>query len=293
MNSEDHSGPTGRFSSVARALSPYGFPIIYLGWAFLFWTPVILSDESVWSSPNVFLFIIGGLSPLLAGLLLAWLTRGRDGLADLGNRLVEFRRIPLQWVGIILLFWPVFNLFVGIAGILLGTTANPLDLISTERLFDPVATVSLVAFAFLFPAVEEVGLRGYWLDQLQERWSALVAGLINGTTWAIWHAPFVLFTGYYANTTFDPELWWWLPSIVLGTIIYVWVYNNTNRSILAVLCFHAFGNMTGEVMGFTPEMYPFILTGYVVVALFVIVLWSPQSLRGWGTSRPQTKRRSA
>jgi len=139
----------------------------------------------------------------------------------------------------------------------------------------------------VFPAVEEVGLRGYWLDRLQERFSALTAGLINGTTWGIWHAPFVLFPGYYANTTFDPDLSWWIPSIVLGTLVTVWVYNNTRRSILAVLLFHAFGNMTGEVMGFAPEMYPFILVGYVAAALIVVLAFGPYSFRGWETPLPR------
>lgn len=217
---------------------------------------------------------------------MAWLTRGWDGLSDLGTRLIEIGRIDPRWALVIVLYWPLFNLVLAGGALLFGVTAEPLELISMDRLFDPAALFSLVAFAFVFPLVEEIGLRGYWLDRLQERRCALVAGIINGTAWAVWHAPFVLFTGYYANTTFEPELWWWMPMLVFNTIILVWVYNNTRRSILAVLLFHALGNVTGELMGFAPEMYPFILTGYALVVAGLVAYWSPGSLRGWGVPSP-------
>lgn len=286
--------PPGRRSRFARAVSPWGFPVVYLGWAFLFWTPIVVSDASVWSFPNVGLFLVGGLSPLVAGVSLAWLTEGRDGVGDLGTRLMEVGRIEPRWWLVILLYWPLFNLLVAGGAMLIGISTEPLEVISTERLFDPVALLSLVAFAFVFPVVEEIGLRGYWLDRLQDRWGALVAGVANGSVWAIWHAPFVLFPGYYANTTFEPEPSWWLPMLVLDTIVLVWVYNNTRRSILAVLLFHAFGNVTGELMGFAPEMYPFVLSGYALVVGGLVVGWSPGSLRGWEfTSPPATRERGS
>lgn len=277
MSGEHRHRPAGALGRLARSVTPWGFPILYLGWAFLFWAPIVGSHESVWSFLNVGLFLVGGLSPLLTGLVLAWLTRGRDGLSELGTRLTDVGRIKPRWWLVILLYWPLFNLFLAGGALLLGTTAEPLEFISTDKLLNPVA---------LFTLVEEIGIRGYWLDRLQERWSALGAGAINGTAWATWHTPFVLFPGYYANTTFEPELSWWLPRLVLNTIILVWVYNNTRRSILAVLLFHAFGNMTGELMGFAPEMYPFLLSGYALVVVILVAGWSPGSLRGWGVQSP-------
>ena len=100
-----------------------------------------------------------------------------------------------------------------------------------------------------------------------------IAGLINGGTWAVWHAPFVWFPGYYANTTFDPELWWWLPSIVLQTLLIVWVYNGTSRSVLAVLLFHGMMNFTGEFLGLASEMFPFLLLGNLLAATVLVSSW--------------------
>lgn len=256
----------------ARRLSPWGFPIIYLGWAFLFWSPIVTSDSSVWVGSNLVLFLVGGTSPLLAALSMAWLSGGIERVYDLLYRFVDHRRITLRWWIIILVFWPLFDVLMAGAAVGLGISQRPIDVVWT--VFSDLGSLGfLLALSFVFPAVEEVGLRGYYLDALQERFGPSVAGLINGGTWAIWHAPFVWFPDYYANTTFHPELWWWLPSIVLQTVIIVWVYNNTRRSILAVVIFHAMMNLTGEVFGLAPELFPFLLVGYTIIAGGLIIHW--------------------
>ena len=278
--------PQGRLSGLARTVTPWGFPVLYLGWAYLLWSPIVVSGASVWSVPNVAFLLVGGLSPLLSGLGLLWLTQGRAGFQDLRRRVLEVSRISVRWWVFIALFYPVFTLLAASVAVAVGHTSGPLEFVSTTRLFDPGALALLFAVAFLFPAIEEIGLRGYWFDQLQARFSALTASLLLGAVWAAWHVPLVYMSGYYEGTTFDPDLWWWLPSIVLTAIVGTWVYNNTRRSVLAVIGLHFVGNLTGETMGFAPEMYPYVVAGTALVALVVVVGWSPRSLRGWGTDRP-------
>lgn len=256
----------------ARRHSPWGFPIIYLGWAFLFWTPIVMSGTSVWVGWNLVFFLVGGASPLLAALVMASLTGGIERVYDLLHRFLDFRQITPRWWLIIFAFWPLFDILMAGAAVGLGIAGRPIDVVWT--VFSDLGSLGfLLALSFVFPAVEEVGLRGYYLDALQERFDPAVAGLINGGTWAIWHAPFVWFPDYYTNTTFNPELWWWLPSIVLQTIIIVWIYNNTRRSILAVVVFHAMLNLTGEVLGLAQELFPFLLVGYTIIAGVLIVYW--------------------
>jgi membrane protease YdiL (CAAX protease family) len=261
-----------RFKTLARSMRPWGFPLIYLGWAFLFWSPIFGSEESVWTGTNLILFLVGGASPLIAGVTMAWLTGGTERVRDIGRRLVDVRRISPKWWLVVLLFFPVFDLLTAGAALAFGVTDRPID-VGAEILADLGALAFLVLLSFVLPAVEEVGLRGYYLDALQERFSPTVAGFLNGGTWAVWHAPFVYFPGYYANTTFNPELWWWLPSIVLQTLIFVWVYNNTNRSVLAILVIHGMMNLTGELLGLAPKLFPFQLPFLVLVAAALIVSW--------------------
>ncbi|MFP9190929.1 CPBP family intramembrane glutamic endopeptidase [Natrialbaceae archaeon A-CW1-1] len=202
--------------------------------------------------------------------------------------MIEIGRISIHWWLVILLFFPVFNLLVAGVALAFGVT-SPLEFITEQRLFDPGAVALLLLVALVVPVIEEVGLRGYWFDQLQARWSALVASLILGVVWAVWHAPLVYMTDYFEGTTFQPELWWWLPSIVLLAIIGTWIYNNTRRSVLALIAFHFAGNLTGETMGFSGEMYPYVHLGTTVVAVLIIVRWGLESLRGWDEPRPIVK----
>lgn len=276
----------GRSRRLAVRLAPWGFPVIYLGWAYAWWAPLFGSEGSVWAGSNLLLFLIGGASPLLAGVLLAWLTGGRARVVDLGVRLVDWRRISPSWWPILLGYWLVFDLVMALAAVVLGVTERPLD-IALDVLADPAGLGFLVLLSFVFPAVEEVGLRGYWLDRLQERFRPAVAGLVNGATWAAWHSAFVFLPGYYEETTFDPQLGWWLPMIVCETLLFVWVYNRTGRSILAVLLLHGMMNLTGEVLGITPAMYPFVLVGHLAVAAAVVAAMSSGST-GQRPRRPAT-----
>jgi hypothetical protein len=248
------------------------FPLVYLGWAYLFWTPLLLSESSVWAFPNILWFLLGGASPVIAGLGLAALTGDKARLRDLAWRLVDWRRIPAMWWLVIVLFWLGFDLAMAGLAVLLDITDSPLD-VHGSLFLDPGLLLFLLLLSFVFPAVEEVGLRGYYLDTLQERFGPTHAGLINGMVWAVWHAPFVWFPGYYANTTFDPALSWWLPMIVCHTLLIVHVYNRTRRSILAVLIFHGMMNFTGEWLRISPDMYPFMLFGNVLFAALLIALW--------------------
>ena len=281
---------TARVRTLARRASPWGFPVCYLGWAYLCWLPLVVSGEPVWSFPAVVFLIVGGVSPLLAGLSLLWLSQGEAGYRDLRRRLLETGRIGARWGVVLVVFYPAFNLTVAAIALAVGVSSSPLEVISPQRLFDPTALALLVLVALVVPVIEEVGLRGYWFDQLQARWSALTSSLVLGVVWAAWHVPLVFMTGYYDATTFQPELWWWLPSIVLTAIIGTWLYNNTHRSVLALIAFHFAGNLTGETMGFSAELYPAVHLGTALVAAAVVVIWSPESLRGWGTPRPVADR---
>ena len=45
--------------------------------------------------------------------------------------------------------------------------------------------------------IEELGWRGYVLDRLQEKRSALVSSLILGVVWSLWHLPLFFVQGSY------------------------------------------------------------------------------------------------
>ncbi len=252
--------------------------MVYLGWAWLFWTMVVFSGKNVWSFPNSALFLVGGLSPLLAGLGLLGLTEGREGFRRLWVRMRAARRIRVAWWLVLVGFYPLLNLLTALILKLSGVSEAPLELMPIDHLSNPAAWVSLVAFSLLFPLPEEIGLRGYWLDRLQERWSALGASLILGVTWASWHIPLFLMEGYYSQATFDPELVPFLVNVVASSVLITWVYNNTGRSVLAAIVFHFMGNFTGEVMGIKSGLFLYSVGMSTLVALLVVAYWGGDTL---------------
>lgn len=66
--------PTTNRLEYCHSRSHWVSPVLYLGWADLFRAPLFGSRTSVWEGTNLVLFLVGGASPLLAGL-----TRHRGG----------------------------------------------------------------------------------------------------------------------------------------------------------------------------------------------------------------------
>jgi len=82
---------------------------------------------------------------------------------------------------------------------------------------------------------EEFGWRGYALDRLQAHYSALLSSVFLGIVWGLWHLPLFFMSGQDIYHSVP------IPAFILGTIflsiLFTWIYNNTGRSILAVLIF--------------------------------------------------------
>ncbi len=216
---------------------------------------------------------------MIAGVVLTSGDGGRAQLRDLFNRLTDWRRISFAWLLFILLFWLLFDLSMAGTAVLLGVTDAHLD-INWSLWSDPSALLFLVLLSFVFPAIEEVGLRGYYLDTLLKNLTPVAAATVNGIVWAIWHTPFVCFPGYYAHTSFHPELFWWLPMIICHTFLIAYVYCHTGRSILAALIFHGMMNFTGEWLRISSDMYPFMLSGNILMAFVVAVVWQRSARNG-------------
>ena len=64
-------------------------------------------------------------------------------------------------------------------------------------LYQPLAILPFVLFILIFgPIPEELGWRGYVLDRLQVKLSAIVSSLVLGAFWALWHLPLFFMEGF-------------------------------------------------------------------------------------------------
>jgi uncharacterized protein len=135
-----------------------------------------------------------------------------------------------------------------------------------------MGAVSVLDFVvFVLVVGEELGWRGYALPLLLEKRSAVVASLILGVVWGLWHLPTFLVPG-------TPQYGLPLPAFVLLTVEYsilmTWVFLHTKGSVLLATLFHGAINLSqGLFLGGLEgaERYWLLCIVYGVAALVVAV----------------------
>jgi membrane protease YdiL (CAAX protease family) len=261
-----------------RRVDLWGFFVFSHVWTWLFWSIAALWGEDVWTSPAWLLLFLGGLGPFLAGIIMTGLTQGRRGLRELGRRTVDARPVRSGWWATIFLLSPAATLLGAAVYTALGASRPALDLGSAlERLAHPGQLLLFAGFVLLFgPVPEEIGWRGYALDRLQERWSALGASLGLGAAWGAWHIPLFFMEGFYGEVT--PEPLHFMFNVTVLSVLFTWIYNNTSRSVLAAILFHFMDNLTGELLQPSPEVRLAKTVIIILVVLVVLARWGPTKL---------------
>jgi membrane protease YdiL (CAAX protease family) len=213
--------------------------------------------------------------PFLAAILVLALTTGKGGVVTLLRRMVRWRVRPV-WYAVALL------LPVAISGgaallnvVVLGASApSPAELGAWSGLVPTFFLLLLVPG--IGGAWEEPGWRGYALPKLQGGHSALLASLILGVVWAFWHLPLMVIGQIHLT---DPVF------IVAWTVVFTWVFNNTNGSVLIAMLMHNMHNVISG--GYFSAMFSgadWVRQGWLLVALWcavaaiVVVVNGPEHL---------------
>lgn len=210
--------------------------------------------------------------PLIAASILVYREEKFGGVKRLLRRAVDHQRIrqKIWYVPIIFLMPLLYILTYGVMRLI----GLPLP----AEWHIPLLTPLLFLGFFIAAAGEELGYMGYAIDPMQDRWSALTTCLIVGPVWAIWHFPSMIQLGQ------TPTLMAWGFLATVGfRILYVWLYNNTGRSIFGVILFHAMGNTGRSVFpGGRPHFeLADAAVGYsivVITAVIVTFLWGSKTL---------------
>jgi membrane protease YdiL (CAAX protease family) len=236
--------PSASRTTTATRAFPLKYFVIALAFTGFFWGLAALgAREVIPALPG--LSVIGTFGPMVAAAILTAQESGRAGLRSLFGRVVRWRVAPL-WYAVALLgplVIPLGAMVVEVA--FLGGRPPSLGLLIGELPSTLLTILVNAAYMLIFVTLgEEVGWRGYALPALQARYSALVASLILGVVWALWHLP-VFFNPEmsYSNLSF----FLFLPFIVLAAVLITWVFNSTGGSVLMAMFFHAVLN-TNDVL---------------------------------------------
>ncbi|WP_137284847.1 CPBP family intramembrane glutamic endopeptidase [Halorussus salinisoli] len=273
------NGPTGDL---------WGYFLFSHGWAWLWWSVNIVAGFDAFGFPGVVFTVLGGAGPPLGGIVMSRVTYGRTGVRDLRNRLTDVRRIPPRWLAVVVLFEPAITVVSGVVATILDPGTRHLSVEELTGLAaDPLGLLAYAGFVLILgPLPEEIGWRGYLLDRFQVRWSALTSGGAVGVAWAAWHAPLFVMAGYYANLDFTPNPAEFGFLIIVGSVVYTWVFDNTSRSVLAAVLYHFVGNFTGQVVERSPLADDVWTAVFVVATVVVVLWWGPTNLRREG-ARPR------
>jgi CAAX protease family protein len=207
--------------------------------------------------------------PAIAAAILMYQENKAAGVIALLKRALDFQRVHAKiWYAPTLLLMPVVMAVSYIALRLMGVPVPAPDI--------TVVSVLILFLIFFISALgEELGWSGYALDPMQLRWSALVASLVLGVVWAIYH----LVALVQAHRSVEWIAWWSLGTVA-ARIIIVWLYNNTGRSVFVAALFHTTINVTWQAFPIHGSFYDPRVTGILMVgvATIVVAVWGPRTL---------------
>ena len=219
--------------------------------------------------PGIPISALGFVCPAAAAAFLSYREGGRACVAALLRRSLEFKRsLEGPWLLPVALLVPC----VALATYIVMRATN----IPHPASRFPLPASLILFAAFLIAALgEEIGWSGYAIDPLQQRWSALQASILLGAVWAAWHIIAMVQTGQSA-----PWIAWGCLDMVATRVIMVWIYNNTSRSVLAVVLFHAIANLTFKSVfpGGSYESERIISVILTIIAVVVTLVSGPRTL---------------
>ena len=196
-------------------------------WAFWLGSSALPGTEV---GPNVsqLWLVPGAFGPLLAAVLLLRVTN-HDIRAWLSQALKW--RVQFRWYIAAVAIPVVFKALpvLGLGAIGASVFYSPNDQLIFGFLF----------VFFVAGGQEEFGWRGFALPRLQANHGALIASLVIGLMWGLWHfAFFFIYEGLSATAAL-----FFLLRVIPEAIILTWLYNSTNGSVLVCMIFHAMYNV--------------------------------------------------
>ena len=213
-------------------------------------------------------------APFLTALVVLAITQGKSGVGGLLRRMVRWR-VGIRWYAAALLIPAGITVAAAVLNVVLGAQApSSAELGSWTGLL--VTFLAVLLIPGLGGAWEEPGWRGFALPRLQSGRSALFASLILGVLIAGWHLP-LMFVGqvHYAD----------LLTIMGAVIIFNWVFNNANGSVLIIMLMHATNNtISGQLFGTMFSGADSVRQSWLVavlwcaVAIVVVVVAGPAHL---------------
>jgi len=208
--------------------------------------------------------------PLLSALILTWAVQGRQGIKALWGRITKYQ---VGWIWWLVALSPlIMGLVLALGMNLLTHNKVTLSQLGEIHFLPPLGIGALFLWILTFGMGEEIGWRGYALPRLQKDHNALYATVILTVFWALWHLPQFFYL-------FDPSIAvGWGLGLFAGAIVFTWLLNSTEGSILIVAIWHGCFNYISASNAGDGVLAAVISTLVMVGAVVVVLLYKPKNL---------------
>lgn len=236
----------------------------------LFFGLNILSiDAFLKISKEVAVYIVLGIMALICAFIFSGAFFNNKGIENLLKPIYKWK-ISFKWYFMSFLLLPtlvVVSLLIDVL-LLKGT----IDFSAYKGPWHKISYNILVSFfaIMLFggPLNEEPGWRGFAMPRLLNRFNPLVASLILGLVWSLWHAP-LHFNGFYAGgiAGFLSRFIWNTPL----TIFFTWIYMKTKGSLIHVTLLHTIVNSISLFFPISSNAGLILIIMLVALLVYIII----------------------
>ena len=208
--------------------------------------------------------------PMLSALMVTWATEGQPGIKKIWARITRWQVGGIWWLA------ALSPLIIGLVMVLAMNFFTDSNISLTELgvvpFLPPLGIGALFLWILTSGIGEEIGWRGYALPRLQKDHNALYSTLILTFLWALWHLPLFFYL-------FDPGIAvGWIFALYTGAIVFTWLLNSTEGSILIAAVFHGcFNYMTSSSAG-NGLLATVVSIMLMVWAIVVIFVYRPKTL---------------
>ncbi|NQT60972.1 MAG: CPBP family intramembrane metalloprotease [Bacteroidetes bacterium] len=152
----------------------------------------------------------------------------------------------------------------------------------------PLNTMTFISASAIIPVLimdltsgalgEELGWRGYALNILQKKYIPLVASLIVGVIWGLWHLPLMILSGY-SGLDLVYYIIAFMVAVVSLSIIITFFYNKSKNILIAMWIHFWFNFLLKLVIIDLLPLLIYLSVGYLILAILVIIFGRKELLQ--------------